>query len=65
MGIWEVMEFFNILVDVSDLDISVIQIQYFLQIVEVMCKDGKLEWMQVIGVIYDFGKFFYFFGSDG
>jgi len=65
MGIWEAMELLNTLVDDSDPDTSVSQIEHLLQTAEAMRRDGKPEWMQVTGLVHDLGKLLYFFGSEG
>ncbi|KAF8069246.1 DUF706-domain-containing protein [Lyophyllum atratum] len=64
MGIWEAMEKLNTLVDDSDPDTDVSQIEHLLQTAEAMRRDGKPEWMQVIGLVHDLGKLLYIFGSQ-
>ncbi|KAJ8515498.1 hypothetical protein ONZ45_g7090 [Pleurotus djamor] len=64
-GIWEAMEMLNTLVDDSDPDTSVTQIEHLLQTAEAIRRDGKPEWMQVVGLVHDLGKLLHFFGSDG
>ncbi|WWD20984.1 hypothetical protein CI109_105464 [Kwoniella shandongensis] len=65
MSIWEAMEMLNTLVDESDPDTSVGQIEHLLQTAEAIRRDGKPEWMQVTGLIHDLGKLLCFFGADG
>jgi len=65
MGIWEAMEKLNTLVDDSDPDTSVSQIEHLLQTAEAIRRDGKPEWMQVAGLVHDLGKLLYLFGSEG
>ncbi|KAI0692894.1 myo-inositol oxygenase [Cytidiella melzeri] len=65
MGIWEAMEMLNTLVDDSDPDTSVSQIEHLLQTAEAIRRDGKPEWMQVAGLVHDLGKLLYLFGSEG
>lgn len=65
MGIWEAMEMLNTLVDDSDPDTSVSQIEHLLQTAEAIRRDGKPEWMQVAGLVHDLGKLLYIFGSEG
>ncbi|TDL25299.1 myo-inositol oxygenase [Rickenella mellea] len=65
MGVWEAMEKLNTLVDDSDPDTSVTQIEHLLQTAEAIRRDGKPEWMQVVGLVHDLGKLLYFFGSEG
>lgn len=65
MSVWEAMEMLNTLVDESDPDTSVGQIEHLLQTAEAIRRDGKPEWMQVTGLIHDLGKLLCFFGADG
>lgn len=59
------MEMLNTLVDESDPDTTVGQIEHLLQTAEAIRRDGKPEWMQVTGLIHDLGKLLCFFGVDG
>jgi len=65
MSIWEAMEMLNTLVDESDPDTSVGQIEHLLQTAEAIRRDGKPDWMQVTGLIHDLGKLLCFFGAEG
>ncbi|KAK7747604.1 hypothetical protein SLS62_009015 [Diatrype stigma] len=65
MTIWEAMEKLNTLIDESDPDTSLSQIQHLLQSAEAIRKDGKPRWMQLTGLIHDLGKLLFFFGSEG
>ncbi|CAL1698973.1 unnamed protein product [Somion occarium] len=65
MGIWEAVEMLDTLVDDSDPDTSVSQIEHLLQTAEAIRRDGKPEWMQVAGLVHDLGKLLYLFGSEG
>jgi len=65
MGVWEAMEMLNTLVDDSDPDTSLSQIEHLLQTAEAIRADGKPEWMQVVGLVHDLGKLLFMFGSDG
>ncbi|KAL5481126.1 hypothetical protein ACEPAI_10067 [Sanghuangporus weigelae] len=65
MGVWQAIELLNTLVDESDPDTSLSQIEHLLQTAEAIRKDGKPEWMQVTGLVHDLGKLLFFFGSDG
>ncbi|KAI9569809.1 DUF706-domain-containing protein [Boletus coccyginus] len=65
MSIWQAMEMLNTLVDDSDPDTELSQIDHLLQTAEAIRRDGKPEWMQVTGLIHDLGKLLYFFGSEG
>jgi inositol oxygenase len=65
MTIWEAMEKLNTLIDDSDPDTSLTQIEHLLQAAEAMRKDGKPRWMQLTGLIHDLGKLLYFFDAQG
>ncbi|KAG2088650.1 inositol oxygenase [Suillus cothurnatus] len=65
MGVWQAMEMLNTLVDDSDPDTELSQIEHLLQTAEAIRRDGKPEWMQVTGLIHDLGKLLYLFGSEG
>lgn len=65
MTIWQAMEKLNTLIDESDPDTSLSQIQHLLQSAEAIRKDGKPRWMQLTGLIHDLGKLLYFYGSEG
>ncbi len=56
MGIWEAMEFLNTLVDDSDPDTDLSQIEHNLQTAEALRRDGEPRWMQLTGLIHDLGK---------
>ncbi|PNY27090.1 Inositol oxygenase 1 [Tolypocladium capitatum] len=61
MTIWQAMEKLNTLVDESDPDTSLSQIEHLLQSAEAIRRDGKPRWMQVAGLIHDLGKLMLFF----
>ncbi|KAG6872470.1 hypothetical protein C0995_009469 [Termitomyces sp. Mi166 len=65
MSIWDAMEMLNTLIDESDPDTSLSQIEHLLQTAEAIRKDGKPEWMQVAGLVHDLGKLLLLFGSEG
>lgn len=56
MGIWEAMEFLNTLVDDSDPDTDLSQIEHLLQTAEAIRKDGHPRWFILTGLIHDLGK---------
>lgn len=56
MGIWEAMEQLNALVDDSDPDTDLSQIEHNLQTAEAMRAAGKPDWMVLTGLIHDLGK---------
>ncbi|KZT24825.1 DUF706-domain-containing protein [Neolentinus lepideus HHB14362 ss-1] len=65
MGVWQAMEMLDTLVDESDPDTELSQIEHLLQTAEAMRRDGKPEWMQVTGLVHDLGKLLFLFGSEG
>jgi inositol oxygenase len=56
MGIWEAMDFLNTLVDDSDPDTDLSQIEHNLQAAEAIRRDGHPRWMQLTGLVHDLGK---------
>ena len=56
MGIWEALEFLNTLVDDSDPDTDVSQIEHCLQTAEAIRRDGHPRWFILSGLIHDLGK---------
>ena len=56
MGIWEAMEYLNQLVDDSDPDTDLSQLDHLLQTAEQMRHDGQPRWMILTGLIHDLGK---------
>lgn len=65
MTIWEALEKLNSLIDESDPDTQLSQIEHLLQSAEAIRRDGKPRWMQLTGLIHDLGKLLYFFGAQG
>jgi len=66
LTVWEAIEKLNTLVDESDPDTSLSQIQHLLQSAEAIRRDGKPRWMQLTGLIHDLGKLMLFFdGAEG
>jgi inositol oxygenase len=65
MTIWQAMEKLNTLIDESDPDTSLSQIEHLLQSAEAIRRDGKPRWMQLTGLIHDLGKLLFFYGADG
>ena len=56
MGIWEAMEYLNTLVDDSDPDIDLPQIEHLLQTAEAIRQAGRPRWYILTGLIHDLGK---------
>src|SRR5205085_3104092 len=63
MGIWEAMEFLNTLVDDSDPDTDLSQIEHLLQTSEAVRAAGKPDWFILTGLIHDLGKILCLFGE--
>lgn len=63
MGIWAMMEHLNTLVDDSDPDTDLSQIEHNLQTAEAMRRDGAPRWMQLTGLIHDLGKVMWLWGE--
>lgn len=65
MSVWEAMEMLDTLVDDSDPDTSLSQIEHLLQTAEAIRRDGKPDWMQLVGLVHDLGKLLFFLGAKG
>lgn len=63
MSIWEAAEFLNNLVDDSDPDIDLSQLQHLLQTSETIRADGHPDWFVLTGFIHDLGKILCLFGE--
>jgi inositol oxygenase len=63
MTIWEAMEFLNTLVDDSDPDTDLSQIQHLMQTAESIRADGHPRWFILTGLIHDLGKILCLFGE--
>ncbi|TWU72005.1 hypothetical protein ED733_003635 [Metarhizium rileyi] len=61
MTVWQAIEKLNTLVDESDPDTTLSQIEHLLQSAEAIRRDGKPRWMQLTGLIHDLGKLMLFF----
>ena len=56
MGIWDAMEYLNTLIDDSDPDIDLPQIEHLLQTAEAIRTAGRPRWYILTGLIHDLGK---------
>lgn len=65
MSIWEAIERLNTLIDESDPDTDLSQIEHLLQSAQAMRRDGRPRWMQLTGLIHDLGKLLFFFDAQG
>ncbi len=63
MGVWEAMEYLNTLVDDSDPDTDLSQIEHLLQSAEAIREDGRPRWFILTGLIHDLGKVLYLYGE--
>ena len=63
MSVWEALEFLNTLVDDSDPDIELPQIEHLLQTAEAIRADGHPDWFVLTGLIHDLGKVLCLFGE--
>lgn len=55
-SIWEMAEFLNTLVDESDPDTDLTQIEHLLQTSEAIRRDGHPRWFVLVGFVHDLGK---------
>jgi inositol oxygenase len=62
-GIWEMMEQLNTLVDDSDPDTDLSQIEHNLQAAEAIRAAGYPRWFQLTGFIHDLGKIMWVWGE--
>jgi inositol oxygenase len=56
MGVWEAMEYLNTLVDDSDPDTDLSQLEHLLQTAEQIRADGHPRWFILAGLVHDLGK---------
>lgn len=63
MGVWEAMEYLNTLVDDSDPDTDLSQIEHLMQTAEAIRADGHPRWFILTGLIHDLGKILCLFGE--
>ncbi|MGI9474404.1 MAG: inositol oxygenase family protein [Rubripirellula sp.] len=63
MSVWEAMEFLNTLVDDSDPDTELSQIEHLMQTAEAIRADGHPRWFVLTGLIHDLGKILCLFGE--
>ena len=60
---WAALDYLNTLVDDSDPDTALPQIDHLAQTAEAMRADGQPEWMVLTGFIHDLGKVLCLFGE--
>lgn len=64
MHVWEAMEKLNALIDVSDPDLDLPNVQHLIQAAEGAREAGEPDWLQLVALIHDMGKVMYLWGSD-
>src|SRR5882762_11415210 len=63
MGVWEALEYLNTLVDDSDPDTDLSQLDHLLQTAEQIRQDGHPNWFILTGLIHDLGKILCLYGE--
>jgi inositol oxygenase len=63
MSLWEALDYLNTLVDESDPDTDLTQIEHLLQTSEAIRKDGHPRWMVLAGLLHDLGKVLCLYGE--
>jgi inositol oxygenase len=63
LTMWEALELVDTLVDDSDPDLDLGQMEHALQTAEAMRADGRPRWFVVTGLVHDVGKVLCFFGE--
>lgn len=62
-SIWEMAEYLNTLIDDSDPDTDLTQIEHLLQTAEAIRKDGHPRWFVLTGLVHDLGKVLCLYGE--
>jgi len=63
MSIWEALEYLNTLIDDSDPDTDLSQLDHLLQTAEQIRRDGHPRWFVLTGLIHDLGKILCLYGE--
>ena len=63
MSVWEAAEYLNQLVDDSDPDTDMSQLEHLLQTAEQLRADGQPRWMILCGFVHDLGKILCLWGE--
>ena len=63
MGVWEAAEYLNQLVDDSDPDTDLSQLEHLLQTAEHLRSDNQPRWMIMTGFVHDLGKILCLWGE--
>jgi len=64
MTLWEALGHLDALIDVSDPDLDLPNVQHLIQSAEAIRQENRPDWMQLTGLIHDLGKVMYLWGSD-
>ncbi|MGA8028884.1 MAG: inositol oxygenase family protein [Bryobacteraceae bacterium] len=62
-SVWEMAEYLNTLVDDSDPDTDLTQIEHLLQTSEAVRSDGHPRWFVLAGFVHDLGKVLWLYGE--
>ncbi len=63
MSVFEALDYLNTLVDDSDPDIALDQLQHLLQTSEAIRADGHEDWFVLVGLLHDLGKVLCLYGE--
>jgi inositol oxygenase len=63
MSVFEALDYLNTLVDDSDPDIELDQLQHLLQTAEAIRADGREDWFILAGLVHDLGKVLCLYGE--
>jgi inositol oxygenase len=63
MSVWEALEYLNTLVDESDPDTDLSQLDHLLQTAEQIRRDGHPRWFILTGLMHDLGKILCLYGE--
>ena len=63
MSVWDALDYLNTLVDDSDPDIELYQLQHLLQTSEAIRQDGHPDWFVLTGLLHDLGKVLCLYGE--
>ncbi len=64
LELWDAIIELNNLIDVSDPDLNLPNIQHLIQSAEALRSEGRPDWMQLVGLIHDLGKVMFLWGCD-